>query len=305
MMSFKKAACGLRMAAIFVCLLVLNVFAGVGTTGAEFLKVNVGGRASAFGGAYTAVSGDVVSAQYNPAGIAKMEKRELVFMHNEWLVDTRYEFLSFGMPVRNGAVALSIRYFDMGSFTGRDTLGQRTNDFKANDQAVSLSYAASFNDILSLGFSVMYVEQTIDSRSSNGIAADLGVNAEVIPGFLSLGASAMNLGPKMSAFENEKMDLPKSYNIGFAMTPSESSVLLTGDLSVPQNEDPYIALGMEYDVLGLIAVRGGANIGSGREGELSWCMGMGLNIWNYSLDYSFEPIGELDNTHRVSMSVKF
>ena len=40
-----------------------------GTTGFNFLKIGVGTRAAALGGAYAAVSGNIEASAWNPAGL--------------------------------------------------------------------------------------------------------------------------------------------------------------------------------------------------------------------------------------------
>lgn len=50
---------------------------------AEFLKVPVGPRAIAMGGAFTAVADDATSPHWNPAGMIYLPYREVVFQHAE------------------------------------------------------------------------------------------------------------------------------------------------------------------------------------------------------------------------------
>ncbi|MBN1638193.1 MAG: UPF0164 family protein, partial [Ignavibacteriales bacterium] len=58
----------------------------VGTTAANFLKIGAGARAIGMGGAYTALSDDIYSVYYNPAGIARTEGTgQVSFNHAEWL----------------------------------------------------------------------------------------------------------------------------------------------------------------------------------------------------------------------------
>ena len=65
--------------------------AGIST--AQFLKIGVGGRASAMGDAFVAVANDASSLYWNPAGLVQFEKNELIFSHNRWVVDINHDFL--------------------------------------------------------------------------------------------------------------------------------------------------------------------------------------------------------------------
>ena len=55
-----------------------------GATGMAFLKVGIGGRAAAMGGAYSSVSGDATAGYWNPAGLIGIEGKDVVLMHSAW-----------------------------------------------------------------------------------------------------------------------------------------------------------------------------------------------------------------------------
>lgn len=49
-----------------VCLLTSGVFAGTGTSSAEFLTIGIGARAIGMGGAFTGLADDVSAGYWNP-----------------------------------------------------------------------------------------------------------------------------------------------------------------------------------------------------------------------------------------------
>ena len=57
----------------------------------QFLKLEMGARAVAMGGAYGAIAGDPNCIFYNPAGTAFVEGLALVFNHSQWLADISYQ----------------------------------------------------------------------------------------------------------------------------------------------------------------------------------------------------------------------
>ena len=65
--------------------------AGIST--AQFLKIGVGGRASALGDAFVAIANDASALYWNPAGLSQFQSNEIFFSHNEWVVDINHDFL--------------------------------------------------------------------------------------------------------------------------------------------------------------------------------------------------------------------
>ena len=70
-----------------------------GTTAAQFLKIGAGGRATAMGGANVALSADLSSSYWNPAGLGRINNIQVYFENNEWLANTNYNFGAVGFSV--------------------------------------------------------------------------------------------------------------------------------------------------------------------------------------------------------------
>ena len=66
-----------------------------GTTAADFLQLGVGGRAMGLGGAYTAVADDASALYWNPAGLTSVEKRDVTFMHAQYLQSSFYDYAAY------------------------------------------------------------------------------------------------------------------------------------------------------------------------------------------------------------------
>jgi len=81
--------------------------AGVGTTAAQFLKIGVGARAVAMGGAFSAVADNIDAIYWNPAGLSRLEKREFTASHAEMFESTRLDFLAYAHPTSQGTFARS------------------------------------------------------------------------------------------------------------------------------------------------------------------------------------------------------
>ncbi|MDZ7765928.1 MAG: UPF0164 family protein [Melioribacteraceae bacterium] len=61
----------------------------VGTSMANFLKIDVGSRASALGGAFVAMADDASATYWNPGGLVNVKKNEAMFQSTNWVADTK------------------------------------------------------------------------------------------------------------------------------------------------------------------------------------------------------------------------
>ena len=90
----------MRYYALAACLLLSTwqpataINSNAGTTGFNFLKVDVGARSTALGGAYAAVTGDVEATAWNPAGLFGVKRRTAVLSLNSYLIDSQAGFVS-------------------------------------------------------------------------------------------------------------------------------------------------------------------------------------------------------------------
>lgn len=71
---------------------------GAGTTGFNFLRMNIGSRAQGMGNAFTAISSDINGLYFNPASVGFSVRPTLMFYHAKWFEDLSVENLSFIFP---------------------------------------------------------------------------------------------------------------------------------------------------------------------------------------------------------------
>ena len=104
---------------IFVFFLVSALFSeeinGNGTTGANFLELDIGSAATSMGGAYVSVANDVSSAYWNPAGLAYVNNRQTMFMYQPWVVGINNIYAGVAINYYSyGTLALTMNYMDYG-----------------------------------------------------------------------------------------------------------------------------------------------------------------------------------------------
>ena len=84
---------------IFILVLFLTVIYSVSfsqdkvaTAAAPFLGINIGGSASALGGAYVSMARDASSIYWNPGAMSRIGRSELSFASTSWFLDTKYNW---------------------------------------------------------------------------------------------------------------------------------------------------------------------------------------------------------------------
>ena len=81
--------------------------------GYHFLRTHVGARPSALAGAFTAISGDIYSMYYNPAGLATIEKRVASATYLNHVLDFQSGFLGYAHNLKkHGILAFGINYLE-------------------------------------------------------------------------------------------------------------------------------------------------------------------------------------------------
>src|SRR2546426_4819186 len=87
----------------------------VGTSSGSFLRIGVGARATGLGESFVAVANDPSAIYWNPAGLASLQRSELLLSHIQWPADIRYEHVAWVLPVQR-----------LGRFVGRPVRGRAT-----------------------------------------------------------------------------------------------------------------------------------------------------------------------------------
>ncbi len=170
-------------------------FSKVGFSGMQFLKIGAGARASAMGGAFTAVADDATALYWNPAGIARMRNISATFAHTNWFVDINNEYIGCVFPGGLlGNFGISASFLSMGDMQrttiddittlAREDEGEGLPTFSSSDLALGLTYARSLTNKFSVGFTAKYVREKIAEMSASQLAFDVGTH--YLTGFKTL-----------------------------------------------------------------------------------------------------------------------
>jgi len=296
--------------------------AGIST--AQFLKIGVGGRASAMGDAFIAIGDDASALYWNPAGLVQFEKDQIIFSHNQWIVDINHEFLGGVYHLgKNHAIGVSITALtmdDMPVTTEFAPFGTGEY-FGFSDIAVGLSYSQKMTDKFSFGATVRYIEETLDKLKMRGVMIDLGTYYWTGLGSTRFAVTVSNFGAELApdgkvvlVGKREKSEWqafapPTIFRIGLAFEPYESpehKFTTSVQLNHPNDNSENVVLGLEYVWNKLLFIRGGYKI---NVDEQNYSFGAGLNvpinIAEFTLDYAFSNFERLGSAHRFSIILGF
>ena len=281
-----------------------------GTRSAQFLKLGLGGRAAAMGGAFLGLADDASAVYWNPAGMAGVDRTQIGFMHLSWLQEIAYEYFALVWPIKKRVgVGFGISYLHMDEFQGRDEYGEPTSDFSASGMAVTLGLGREITDGLLLGGSIKSIDERIEGRNAFGLAFDFGCLWRTPVDNLFLGGVIQNWGKDMT-FVEESFGLPRIFRLGasYRRSLAGNPVNLGLDVSSPADDETRLHSGIEYVYENTIAARMGYNSGSdlGKRAGLSFGLGLAATkSWTYRIDYAFVPQGVLGNSHTFSFSISF
>jgi len=277
-----------------------------GTTSANFLKMGVGARASALGGAFVAIADDATAGYWNPAGLPQVHHSELIFMHNDWYQDIKSNYLGAAFPVSSSfALGFGMSYLDYGSFDGYDSDDQPTGEYSANALVLSSSGALRLSRSLSLGLTGKIFTEKLEQSSATSFAADVG--ALYRTSVVSIGLNLMNIGKGMQ-YETDECPLPRRLVVGLAVSAYDGKLRLASDFEMPNDGGLTVHQGVEYCYENTVFLRTGYSHDFSHiraSGSTGMTMGFGVKHSIGALDYSYLPNEQLGDIHKISFRLSF
>ncbi len=312
-----------------------------GSSSGQFLKINVGARAEAMGGAFVAVANDASSIFWNPAGIALLNTNSVSFNHTYWLAETYHNFAGIVIKMPNGnSLAFSYSSLSMDDMKVTNEYYQDGTGeyFSVSDIALGISYAFNLTNDFSMGFTAKYISQNIWHMNASAFALDIGLFYSTPVEGLTLGMSVSNIGSKIkyegednfvyysfdpnlngnndkifSEIKMDSWDLPLTFRVGLAyqLLKSEyNKILLSCDAVHPNDYNEYVNIGVEYSFKETLFIRAGYNSLFKIASEEGFTAGIGLlyHITDFipmRVDYSYSDFGRLAEVHRLSLEIGF
>jgi hypothetical protein len=292
---------------------IIFLITSVNAAGMAFLKIDVSAKPAGMGSAYVAVADGITGIWNNPASISKITTEEFIITHQEWLQDINYEALAYAYPAGKLSLGICVNYLYTDDIpeilrypTGEPDITGRM--FTASDISGMLVITNQLTSKSAVGIGVKYIQENIDNKSAAGIAGDIGM-VYMPSSKIQLGIAVQNIGSNMQ-FDKYEFALPLMYRIGIAWQTHAG--LISIEFNKAKDRAPIGAVGMEVKINNSITARCGYSFLKHREGygkfkgiSTGMSLGFGIKINQTYIDYAFVPYGVLEDTHRVSVSVKF
>jgi hypothetical protein len=279
--------------------------ASAGTSSASFLKMGAGARAAAMGESFVSVADDATATYWNPAGLAQVQDIQVSAMQNTHFVDTQYQHLAAVKPLEKFTLGLSLARMDYGSIDSYSAGDVRDGNFNASSLGVGLSAGMKMGETLAVGSTVRFIQESIESESATGFAADLGL--QYTPSRITFAGAVQNIGTSMKMVQ-ESAALPLTVRLGASTKILEEKLLLSAGLSKPNDASAALQMGVEFNMNSLLTLRGGYKLVSGASdlgGLVGVTGGLGVKFNRFNVDYAVTPFGDLGLSHRVSLMVRF
>ena len=324
---------------VFICTIVLSqespdppdAVTKVGTSAANWLKIESGVRGISMGGSQVASGSGISGVFYNPASIAFGQSSEVYYSKSYYLAGISHNTLGYVTKLTfSDYLGLYLFYLDSGEMDvttviSPDGTGEK---FSVLDLSVRFLYGKQLTDRLRIGVALKYFREEIYTAQMQSLVVDVGSNFDTgIYGF-DLGMSVSNFGPEVQ-YEGDALDVtvdddiavsgklskitskfsvPLTFRIGLSndviggYEESAHRLTLSADAINPIDYTVYGGLGVEYSWRDIAFIRGGTKLfhdtaGLSIGGGLKWSM--------FAVDYAYVNYGILKETHQFGISLEF
>lgn len=296
-----------RYLAVIVVLAVISVpaRAGESVSGAPTLQRFTSARAAGMGEAFSAVPGDLLAWQYNPAMLGRLSSSQVAASVSRGFAADYISALSAGYPTRIGVFAASLNYYDTGAEELYASDGAVFNVHLQRDVLVALSYAKKFG-ALAVGANAKYMTSELaEYRSGDALAFDAGAALMLESPAITIATALRNMGQGIK-FISSKDPLPKELRTGISYAPAfagSSKLLLSVDVPylIPEGRTTCNA-GVEWLPHKGLSIRMGQRINSD---ILSTSFGFGISSKVFSFDYAFSSTDALYDLHNVGIGYRW
>jgi hypothetical protein len=276
--------------------------------GADFLRAEIPARPAAIAGAFAAFDDDVSAFLWNPAALSALKQPLVGATHFTSIVDTAFDQASFVQPLRvwdqAAGIGLSIQDSSTSNFDQIDSNGNDVGAVENYDLVLLVGGGLRLSKTLGLGLNLKTFNSRLAEFRSRGFAVDLGLQSQLNPR-VSFGVALMDVGAQ-EAYDQVADPLPTLFRLGVkgvVIKDEETTLQVAAQLDRPwaTNGPITLAVGAEYWYRDMVAFRSGWRFG---EDLGPFSLGLGFKYQGFNLDYAYNSLGDLGQTHRFSVGAE-
>ena len=311
-----------------------------GAAGAQELRIPVGPRGTALGGAAIADASGVEALYWNPAGTASSEGTEVFFSTMSYLLDSNVHYVGLTQAI-GGRFSLGVgaKVVSIGDIavTTEAVGGPTGESYSPTNTVIGLTLSRQLNERVAFGVTGNVVHESIRNETATGAAFDFGFQYDPSWRGVRVGAVVKSLGPKMrysgSDFgqpldfpdsdpsasprsvvtESASFDLPATFQVGVSgdgFHNDDSRLMLATTFQSNSYADNELRLGAEYDWREQLFLRAGT--AASAQEDYVWGVNYGggarasLGEWRVFIDYARQSTSDFfDDQNLVSVRIQF
>lgn len=294
-----------------------------GTSGYQFLKINVDARSSAMGGSNVAAAIDGSSLYLNPALMSLMDQNQVYIGHTQYFADISMNYAGYVHTRNSTALGASLMYLDSGEMqetTEFQPFGTGRT-FRTIHMAAAVSFSQRLSHLFSYGITAKYLDERIEEIQYQTAVVDIGFFYRVGDTGLRFAIGLNNFGldaspsgettrPTLDGPVTEsdfaEVSPPTMFMIGAAFdaySGENVDLLLTAQVTNPADNAERFSFGAEMTFIDTFFLRTGYEFGVDEAVLPSAGVGFKVPFLNNSLgiDYGFSTRDRLGSLHRFAL----
>jgi len=314
----------------------------VGTSSAKFLRIPVGAKSIAMGGAFTAIADDGSAMFWNPGNTAVQSGYTLFIHHSPWLPGLDHNYAGFLLPVSGvgvfGINVVSLMSEEMEITTMEAPMGTGET-FTAASTAAGFTFARNLTDRFSIGANFKYISERIFHSRAAGFGFDVGTMFITPFRDIRFGVSISNVGTGLqmhgedlntyvdvapnkegnnenivARLKTDEFGLPIIMRMGVAWDWQMSAgtrLTIAGEGVNPNDNNHSVSLGAEFATLNeVLMLRGGFSELFLEDREKGLTLGAGIRLpategLAFKFDYAYQDFRHLGGVHHVTIQTAF
>ena len=283
----------------------------------SFLRAGIGARSIAMGNALTAGTDLNYPAYFNPAGVATVSSKKVLFTHQFLSLDRRQSVISFTTPLPPiGGISVGWIGSGVNNIDGRDLSGRHTEILNTAENVFLISFGLAPVKQLQFGGTVKIMQNQLPNIDSTIVGKGVGFDFGVAYNFnnnLNFAFVIKNINSGYQWSNKLTDDLGRVYKDKFPIQIRTgvqyrmNSMIIVGDIGsyIAENEilDLDYKIGMEYTYKNNYHFRTGF-----RNDHISFGVGFEyrqMDKFTSLIDFAtvLEPVAGL--THIISYAINF